>query len=329
MTKPRRHHFLPQCYLKGFAVKREKAFQTNVYDARQRRQYRTNIINIAVESDFDRIEVPGHSPDAIELALSKFESELEPAIQAIVLEKSLDDFDAKSVLLNFMCLIALRNPRFRERMRSFKERLSKVILSTSLATPERWQTMVARAQDAGYLTGNKVAYEDALKFFEADACRIEVTTTHHTHNEFHAFDDLLKTFFARRWILLEAPDSSGGFITSDHPMCLIWSSKQRAMWPPGYGSRGTEALFPLSQSFALAGTFEGEDEHIVVRDRTVADFNGIIASKAEWHVYSRDMGFRFTSSDGAPRQKASKLLDDSIFRRPKAAARGDEAVDDA
>ena len=54
----RRHHYLPRCYLKGFAKpqKRGKSCYVHVFD-RDGKTFTTNIVNIAAERDFNRVEV--------------------------------------------------------------------------------------------------------------------------------------------------------------------------------------------------------------------------------------------------------------------------------
>jgi hypothetical protein len=52
----RRHHFVPQCYLKGFTVERKKRRQITVFDAKNRKVFTTAIDNVALERDFNRVE---------------------------------------------------------------------------------------------------------------------------------------------------------------------------------------------------------------------------------------------------------------------------------
>jgi hypothetical protein len=60
-------------------------------------------------------------------------------------------------------------------------------------------------------------------------------------NEFHigieidSHDKILETFFDRKWVVLNASATSGGFVTCDHPLCLFWSDpKMRGgFYPPG------------------------------------------------------------------------------------------------
>jgi hypothetical protein len=69
---------------------------------------------------------------------------------------------------------------------------------------------------------NNVTYEQMKDFFERGEYRIEMAKEHHIGMEFNSFDKILETFFARKWVVLRASGSSGGFITCDHPLCLYW-----------------------------------------------------------------------------------------------------------
>ena len=99
----KRHHYLPQCYLKGFSKpkKRGKVQAVQVYD-RNGKTFNTNIINIATKGGFNRIEVDGQSPDALEQGIAKFESDLAPAIARITESQSLADEKDKQLLLNLI-----------------------------------------------------------------------------------------------------------------------------------------------------------------------------------------------------------------------------------
>jgi hypothetical protein len=107
----RRHHYIPQCYLKAFAVPRKKGkYQTTVFDARVRKTYPTNIENVAIERDFNRIEVEGHAPDTVEKVMAGFEAELAPALQRVIGIGNMRDQNDRAIILNFMCMLAIRTP---------------------------------------------------------------------------------------------------------------------------------------------------------------------------------------------------------------------------
>jgi hypothetical protein len=52
MSNERRQHLVPRCYLKNFAVKGKKEWQTYVYDKIEQKYYSPGVQNICVESEF-------------------------------------------------------------------------------------------------------------------------------------------------------------------------------------------------------------------------------------------------------------------------------------
>jgi hypothetical protein len=106
----RRHHFLPQCYLKGFSQprKRGKTHNVVVFD-RNGKTFTSNIINIAVKHDFNRVEIEGHAPDVFEQAMAGFEGELAPALDRILKAGNLKNTEDRVILLNFIGLISIQS----------------------------------------------------------------------------------------------------------------------------------------------------------------------------------------------------------------------------
>ena len=78
----RRHHHIPECYLEWFTTKVGKnKKQLAVASINEFRFFETIPLNVANIRDFNRIEIPGFAPDALEGMLSKFESEAANAIR--------------------------------------------------------------------------------------------------------------------------------------------------------------------------------------------------------------------------------------------------------
>lgn len=316
----RRHHFVSQCYLKSFAVPRKGQPQTTVFDGLTRKTYRTGIGNVGAERDFNRVEVDGQDPNILEDALAKFEGELGPALGRIIAVSSLANTDDRAALLNFMCLLALRNPRLRETMRNAQEQTARKLMDLVLSSKEMYEAELKRAREDGFATGvGHVPYEEMKQFFEDGQFKIEVPTERHIQQEIGLFDKILPLFFRRGWLLLQAPQNSAGFITSDHPVCLMWSdpSRRGRFYGPGLGLPGTEVIFPISPGLAMIGAFELKDDEREVADEVVAAVNGAIATYAERQVYARDSNFHYQTQSSAPPRKANKLLGDQIFKRPR------------
>ena len=80
----RRHHYVPQAYLAAFTSTGEKDGQFYVLDVETGRAFRTSPLNVGAQRDFNRVEVDGHPPDAIESALAPFEGSAVAAIRRVI-----------------------------------------------------------------------------------------------------------------------------------------------------------------------------------------------------------------------------------------------------
>jgi hypothetical protein len=216
----------------------------------------------------------------------------------------------RAYLLNLVGLLAVRNPRHRETWRDFQEQIAKRIMELATATPKRWASQVKQAQAAGYISKDAdTDYERMRKFVTEEQYRVDVSTGYHVGVEMGALDAVLPYLFKRKWAVLKCQDNSGGFVTSDHPVCLMWSDPNKH-GPVGHGIRGTEIVFPICSRLAMVGAFEIEDNEIDASEEMVAAVNGTVIQFSDRHVYARDYNFRYTLKWGETPRKASKLITD-------------------
>lgn len=199
MSDPRKHHFISQCYLKGFTVDARKdspLFAVNLADGST---FRTRPSNVAAERDFNRAEdLP---PGAVENALARFETQVDVALTRIRQCRSIKESDDWMVVLNLAAPFAVRNPRWREIARDASERLSRAIMDLALASPERWESQVREMKADGMIKGEpKATYEQMKKFHEEGNYTVEVATGLHILREFGVHEPILETMAARRWL---------------------------------------------------------------------------------------------------------------------------------
>ena len=315
----RRHHFISQCYLNRFAVLRKAGkFQTRVFDRVTGKSFPTAIENIGLERDFNRIEVEGHPPDAFEAGIAAYESELAPALERTVSSCGFADDRDKNLIFNLIASLALRNPRWRESIRQFHEETAKTVLGVTLASKERWTQQQKKAVEEGSTPPDgDVTYEELKQFHEEGNYRIELDTGYHLQMEMKGVDAILPLLARRGWAFCRAPKDSGGFVTSDHPVSLIWAKGQNPgqFYSPGFGLPDTEIVFPLSPRIALLGAFEIADSVHEINEAMVAGVNACTINFATRQVYARDLNFHYQFPDGQPVKKASRLIDDSRFLR--------------
>jgi hypothetical protein len=165
----RRHHFISQCYLAGFAVNRKKP-QLFVVDAKEKRSFTTSTKNIGVEHDFHTVNIEGVAPDAIETKLAKFEGEVAGALARIIAARSIADREDLGKVIELMALFGARNPARRENWRRTEERVLKMMMDLASATPERWASEMRRAKADGFVPPDaEPSYEDMRAFVEGDS----------------------------------------------------------------------------------------------------------------------------------------------------------------
>ena len=83
---PKRQHYVPRFILRNFTDSKNQ--QVNVYDKQEEKEFKTNIINIAVEKEFYDFEFMDVKL-SIELSLSQLESKATKLINCVIKEGSL------------------------------------------------------------------------------------------------------------------------------------------------------------------------------------------------------------------------------------------------
>ena len=270
----RRHHYVPQCYLKGFAADRDNPMLF-VIDANRKYLFTTGPANVAAERDFHRVDAEGIEPDALENGFSAFEDDLSQALERIIAACSITNAKDWAYVINLMALMATKNPQHRETFREFHEELMKRVLDLATATPERWESQMRRAKADGAINADADgSYEQMRDFVVRDEFKVNVKTNFNLHLEVKAYETVLPFLARRGWMLLRALKGQTGFITSSHPICLMWSDRARRgqFHGPGHGMRNTQLIFPISNELCAVGAFElHHEERDVPQDQDRQD----------------------------------------------------------
>jgi hypothetical protein len=134
----------------------------------------------------------------------------------------------------------------------------------------------------------------------------------HVPMEVQAANKVLPLIFARKWMLFKAPASTTGFITSDHPVCLMWANpaERGRMRPPGLRHTHTQLLFPISNELAAIGGFEIEEMEAEADENLFAQINGSIILHAGRQIYARAGDFPYMLKHSKRIMRGTELLDD-------------------
>lgn len=281
----RRHHYLPQVYLAAFTNTGLKSGNFFVLNIDRGHCFPTSPINVAVERDFNRVDIEGQSTDAIEQVLAPFEGKAAIAIRAVIDSQEFPNDDNLNLLLNLLGLIAVRNPKFRKSFNRSREHTVRIVSDILVSDKNIFNHHLMKMQESGETINKDVSFEDVKQFVEEGKYKIEFHPQENMRVEFHAFDKLLPILGQRTWSVLVAPNDGPEFICSDHPVTL--SCKRGRNGPLGYGLKETEIFFPLGRRVGLYGVFEDLWPPVVKLNMAqVAKMNRRVSFNAERHVYS-------------------------------------------
>ena len=88
------------------------------------------------------------------------------------------------------------------------------------------------------------------------------------------------------------------FITCDAPARLIWATKKKPTFAPGYGLRNTDFRLPLTPYLALSAKFEdGFDETVDVNEEYLGHFNRGTLMAADRFVFHHAKEFFFLTEN--------------------------------
>lgn len=306
----RRHHYVPQFYLKGFVADRSRS-QLFVIDTDEHRTFVTSPVNVAVEHDFHTIDAPGQQPDAVERKLSELEGEISGALARIVSTRSLSDHNDRVYLFIFMALLLLKNPGMRERVGTFIGQVTMAHFQMLASNSDAWNREMERAKNEG--TFPQTADTDELReLVLAGAFNIGVSVPGHLQLEFGLVDRIAALIASRHWILYRSTPGRTGFVTSDNPVSLSWV-QQRRPDPPGLGRNGTQLIFPISNELAAIGAFGIKERTVDADDESIAKVNGNIIRMRNHQVYARGEDFVYFLQHNTHPMKGTQLLADPGF----------------
>jgi len=292
-NKSRGHHFLSQCYLKGFTADGVKTTQLAVIDGAEKKAFRTAPANVGKVRDFNRVNVEGVDQNALEDKLSEFETDAANAIAELDAGQSFEG-ERREIVLSLIALFAVRTPHMREVWRQNMASLAEHIMDVALHSKEMWEHQIASARADGVELSEDVTYEQVKDFVERREYEIGLSTDHHICMESVGLDAISPHLFNRNWRLFRSPGKNAPFITSEKPVSLVWTEAgEKNRFPPGYGLRGTSVNFPLSRNLYLIGEFDGPDDEVVAGARWVAYCNEFTMSQATGRLFAPSFDFSF------------------------------------
>lgn len=266
MSRPRKHHFLPQFYLRGFSED-----QTSLYQIRKKTgdSVGCRIKDLAAIRDFHEIDADGiEDPHALEKELAAVEGQMSIFL-AELLRDGLGNGRALVETIGFVSLLRMRVPAIK---RHIEESLGETV-----------RTAAEIMECQGKLPPPPPGLEEELR-----VANLNITISNWKCMQLMfgmaSNPDLLKIMCNMQATLFRAP--SGSFITGDQPVAVYHEDKT-SPYGVGPATPGVEITMPLTSSALLRLTHsEGEDEELAASTEEIAEFNRRTIVMAEQYLYS-------------------------------------------
>ena len=290
---PRKHHYVPQFYLRGFTVDGKRDGQLWILDKKAGRQWESTVKKSARQTDLYRVELKdGGDPASLEKILSVIEGMVAPILQQTIETQTLPEGQPFELLLNMVALMALRVPLLISFSKHIASDLARQLNRDLVATPEAWKAVDdrVRAEKTGL---PEVRYEEMKQFVESDEYSIDVDLGQNWLPQvmIDASRPMLFHLSRRRWyITVVAPDAPD-LICSDNPVSLSPTPISISSQNVGFAMPGSLLLLPLSRRMVLVGSFEGIMLPNPASEKTVALINGATGRSAERYLFTSKPDF--------------------------------------
>lgn len=295
----RRHHYIPQFYLRGFSDPTLQNEQLHVIDKVERRYFVNIPRNVGFQTDFNRVNVPEKPIDTVEKLFAKIEREVAQVLMYVKKNKTLpENTDDMQTLIYFVALLYMHNPQIRNNLENIETTIIKQFTKALFFSPERYESYRQQQKAAGKELSD---YETMKQFSESEDYDIKYGHGHQLRYELESINNsVFPLLVQRKWILLIAEDGTSDFVCSDRPVALIsiGDPPENPYHPynigvPGLVQKNTQLTLPLNRRMALIATFENESCIPAADEKIVAEINARTIHFATRQIYCSNLDFKF------------------------------------
>jgi len=297
VSNPRKHHYVPQFYLSGFATEPPRLF---VLDKETGRSYPSRIGDAGCERDFYIIEVEEEGdPFAVEKFFSTVEAHGAEVLRFIVDRKAIPEGDLYRKFIAFLAVMTVRGPAVIDAIEKPFAQVMKSVLWYATSSKEAFDRFMEKAKAEGKDVSG-VTFESARDFVRSDDCVVSMGQNFRISSLLTMLKPAEPLLAARKWTVVAAAGGAPDFICSDRPVTLCWNKAEllHPMFGPGLGLKETTVMFPVSRRLAVLGLFEGNGPLRELDAREVGLINMFTAMYAKRFIYSGADDFTVNMGEG-------------------------------
>ena len=284
----RRHHYLPQMYLRGFA---DDADLVWVFDRQNNTYIHQGILKTAVKKDFYTVIGPdGQKTDAVEQMLANIvEGPMKRIIERLDKKNLTWEGEDRAVLALFVALLRTRNPAFDKDQNEFTEQFHRWWAKAKHSSVEATEESLRKYQSETGEDMTDVSAQEAFEMIRDDQYEINNPRQNNIKMMMSMALEIAQAVFRLNWEVFAAPKGMS-FLTCDNPFTVV---------PPpffddsiqGYGilTPGASTVVPLSSRTAICFFGNGDRTRgAVVYRNFLRNVNMVVAANSERFVIAKD-----------------------------------------
>lgn len=241
-SQPKRHHYVPEVYLKRFADSNEKMW---IYD-RLKKEYRYQVVKkIASQNHFYKFKTKdgGESLD-LEKLLSKIEGNFSRVVDKVLKKEKLS-LDERGQLAIFITFQILRTPEHKKHMEEMYEKGMRKISSLQFSDIGRNEKLI---DELGFT--EDITSEEVKNFFEKENYNISFPREFFIKHLLESYSRILPLIYGFDWFFVET-EKNLNFIITDHPFFITRPEHLAPFRGVGLLTKDSEKTIPLTKKLCL------------------------------------------------------------------------------
>jgi hypothetical protein len=296
-STPKRHHYLPQFYLRGFSDKGfgDKKGRVRALDFIGQKCFTSNPKDVANIADYNTVNGADGLPDVVvesEL-LGKIDSDAATVIGAIEKTHHLPTGDDWLKLCMFVASLQVRVPKFRQQNHEIAQHMVDL-----LAPGRQSDQEVVKAPE---LSSGGVTFDDVKHLIRGEGFEVAVPRTDHVVAMVKMIPQIAAFAYQMTPYLFVASEK-GRFVAGDAPIHKFDSNDERRqsrLTGVGWATPEVEITVPLTQNccLVLAVGDQKLPKRTPANDSVVANCNLSQLSMCSRYAFARDSAFPFQWKD--------------------------------